>query len=62
MDMSCPGCGAVLEVGEKHHYKLIKCPKCGREFQALGRDTVNLTREYLDKMMKKEKKKKKPDE
>jgi len=56
MEMSCPGCGAVLEVGEKHHYKLIKCPKCRREFQALGRDTINLTREYLDKM-KKEKKK-----
>jgi lysine biosynthesis protein LysW len=55
MEMKCPGCGAALKVGEKHHYQLIKCPKCGREFQALGRETVNLTREYLEKMKKKDK-------
>ena len=50
MQMNCPGCGAALSVPEKHHYKVITCPKCGREFQALGKETVQLTREYLDKM------------
>jgi len=58
MEMNCPGCGAALKIGEKHHYKMIKCPQCGREFQALGSETINLTREYLDKMMKKESDKK----
>lgn len=56
MDMVCPTCKAALKVGERHHYKMIKCPKCGNEFQVLGRETVRLTKEYLDKMEKGEEK------
>lgn len=57
MEMACPLCKAVLKVPDKHHYKIIKCPKCGKEFQALGKETIQLTREYLEKMKNKEKKK-----
>ncbi len=59
MDIICPECKTSLKVGEKHHYKMIKCPKCGKEFQVVGRETVQLTREYLDKL--KEKKEKEQD-
>ena len=55
MDVTCPSCKASLKVSQKHHYKIIKCPKCGNEFQVLGRETVQLTREYLEKMAKKKK-------
>ncbi len=54
MEINCPGCGAGLKVGEKHHYKMIKCPKCGKEFQVLGRETIQLTKDYIEKQMKKD--------
>jgi len=56
MEMKCPHCNAGLKIGDRHHYKMIKCPKCGGEFQALGKETIQLTRDYLDKMSKEEKK------
>ena len=50
MEMKCPGCSVVLKIPEKHHYKMIKCPKCGKEFQALGAQTIQMTKYYLKKM------------
>ncbi|MFH1421878.1 MAG: hypothetical protein ABIH42_04085 [Planctomycetota bacterium] len=52
MKINCPNCGVKLAVSEKLHYEMIKCPKCGHEFQVFGSETIRLSREFLDNLKK----------
>ena len=53
MDVACPHCERKIDVADKDHYRLVRCPGCGEEFQAFSDTTQKLSREFLDQILKK---------
>jgi ribosomal protein S27E len=40
--VKCPGCGKILSAQDSYHGKIIQCPNCGTEFQALTPDEAKV--------------------
>lgn len=51
METTCPHCREPVRVSEEDHYSEVKCPRCGKPFQAFSETTQKLSREFLDQVL-----------
>ena len=52
MDVTCPHCEKSFSVPDEQHYEMLDCEICGRNFQVLTDETVKISREFLQEMLK----------
>jgi transcription initiation factor IIE alpha subunit len=48
--ITCPHCEVRISVDEQMHYKTTVCPKCGKSFQVLTDETLQLGSDFLKEL------------
>ena len=43
----CPHCDTLLKVPDEYHYKVIPCPKCKKEIEAISLETIEIGEKFL---------------
>ncbi len=43
----CPHCDTLLKVPDEYHYKVITCPKCKKEIEAISLETIEIGKKFL---------------
>jgi len=52
MNVTCPSCKQPTEVADDAHYAIVECPACGARFQAVTDATQQVSREFIDELLK----------
>ena len=43
----CPHCDTLLKVPDEYHYKIIPCPKCKKEIEAVSLETIEIGEQFI---------------
>jgi len=46
----CPHCDTLLKVPDEYHYKVITCPKCNKEIEAISLETIEIGQKFLKQL------------